>query len=257
MRIHALSMTTAATALVAATLLTGGAALADNNCPPPDTTGASSGGTAGAGTNGSKGGSAGTGGVAGTADPNTSSGANGGTNGATNANGAAGTNGAADNAANANGGSTGGGGTADTNGTAGADTNGSASGGAAATPDQVAQQYGSASGPATLLIDCGDQAKVQPQQYTLACADGTNYLTDLRWTYWSRNSARATGLQYANDCTPDCAHGTFHAYSAIVTVNQRKRLPGYHGVSYFSHMRLDYGTPRPGDLDHQDYTLTP
>lgn len=243
MRIHALS-TTAATALVAATLLTGGAALADNNCPPPDTTGASSGGTAGAGTNGSTGGSAGAGGVAGTTGPSTSTGAN----GDANANGAAGANGAGTS------GSTGGGGTADTNGSAGANTSG---GGAAATPDQVARQYGSSTGPATLLIDCGDQAKVQPQQYTLACADGTNYLTDLRWTYWNRNSARATGLQYANDCTPDCAHGTFHAYSAVVTVDQRKRLPGYHGVSYFSHMRLDYGTPRPGDLDHQDYTLTP
>lgn len=243
----ALSTTTAAAALVATTLLTGGAALADNNCPPPDISGTTGGGTADAGTNGATG-ATGTTGASGT-----NSGTN--TNGT---NGSAGTSGDASTGTDGGTAGTGGaGGGGAVNGSASADTNGTAGGGAAATPYQVARQYSADGRPATLLIDCGDRATVKPEQYTLACSDGTNYLTGLRWTYWSRNSARATGLQYANDCTPDCAHGTFHAYSAVVTVDQRKRLPHYRGVSYFSHMRLDYGTPRPGDLDHEDYTLTP
>jgi len=272
MRHHALSTTTAAaSALVATTLLTGGAAVADNNCPPPPINGSS----------GANAGTSGNGGVSGTAGPNADTNANGttdangsngggitgssGTNGTDAANsGSTGANGSAnDSADNAAGGSSGAngstgtstGGSAGTNGSAGA--NGSADGGTPMPPPQVAGSHAGGGAPATLLIDCGDRAKVKPDQYTLACGDGANYLTGLHWTHWGKYTARGTGVQHANDCTPDCAHGTFHSYSVIVTVSKRKQLANYNGVSYFSRMRLDYGTVRPGELTHQDYTLTP
>jgi hypothetical protein len=53
---------------------------------------------------------------------------------------------------------------------------------------------------------------VRPRSFTLACADGNDYLSGLAWTSWAPGLASATGVQVENDCIPYCAAGHFHRY---------------------------------------------
>jgi hypothetical protein len=63
-----------------------------------------------------------------------------------------------------------------------------------------------------VAINCQGRPQVRPRSFTLACADGNDYLSGLRWTSWAPGLARATGLQTVNDCVPYCAAGHFHRY---------------------------------------------
>jgi hypothetical protein len=63
-----------------------------------------------------------------------------------------------------------------------------------------------------VAINCQGQPQVRPRSFTLACADGNDYLSGLRWTSWAPGLASATGLQTVNDCVPYCAAGHFHRY---------------------------------------------
>ena len=63
-----------------------------------------------------------------------------------------------------------------------------------------------------------EHAHVQPARYTLACADGNDYLTGLAWTSWGPRLASATGTEHVNDCIPYCAAGHFHSYPVNVVV---------------------------------------
>ena len=65
---------------------------------------------------------------------------------------------------------------------------------------------------ATVVLNCQGRPQVRPRGFTLACADGNDYLSGLRWTSWAPGLASATGLQTVNDCVPYCAAGHFHRY---------------------------------------------
>ena len=64
-----------------------------------------------------------------------------------------------------------------------------------------------------VAINCQGGPQVRPRSFTLACADGNDYLSGLRWTSWAPGLASATGLQTVNDCVPYCAAGHFHRYA--------------------------------------------
>jgi hypothetical protein len=57
---------------------------------------------------------------------------------------------------------------------------------------------------------CGLARVSQPATITLACGDGGVQLYSLRWSHWGESTATATGTYNWNDCTPDCAGGTWH-----------------------------------------------
>ncbi|HMI27195.1 MAG TPA: hypothetical protein VK594_22155, partial [Streptosporangiaceae bacterium] len=61
-------------------------------------------------------------------------------------------------------------------------------------------------------------AHVRPGRYTLACADGNDYLSGLAWTSWGPRLASATGTEHVNDCVPYCAAGHFHSYPVNVVL---------------------------------------
>jgi hypothetical protein len=100
-----------------------------------------------------------------------------------------------------------------------------------------------------VVINCQGQAQVRPGRFTLACADGNDYLSGLAWTSWAPGLASATGLQVENDCLPYCAAGHFHRYpvdavfwGAAAAGPGRQRYtrvtllypgtrPGYHGAA--------------------------
>jgi hypothetical protein len=70
----------------------------------------------------------------------------------------------------------------------------------------------------------------------------------LVWARWGQTSATGTGVAWASDCDPDCAHGTVHR--SPVTVSLSKPLTAC-GVVMFSKVRYDYpeGSPRRGEPD--------
>jgi hypothetical protein len=63
-----------------------------------------------------------------------------------------------------------------------------------------------------VVVNCQGHARVRPGSFTLACADGNDYLSGLAWTSWAPGLASAIGVQVENDCVPYCAAGHFHRY---------------------------------------------
>ena len=62
-------------------------------------------------------------------------------------------------------------------------------------------------------------ATLEPTEIPLACADYNLRLTELTWSSWTAASANGNGTLMQNDCTPDCAGGTFHSYPTTVTLD--------------------------------------
>ena len=58
---------------------------------------------------------------------------------------------------------------------------------------------------------------VKPAQITTS-GDGSAYVDGLSWTGWGTPQATAKGSLHLDDCTPNCAQGTYTAYPATVTL---------------------------------------
>jgi hypothetical protein len=101
---------------------------------------------------------------------------------------------------------------------------------------------------ATVVLDCQGARQTKPRTYVLACGDGNNYLTGLRWTAWRAGSATARGTDVANDCVPYCAAGHFHSYPASVVLDRPKPWTGHTGVDRFSRLTLHYPGTRPAGM---------
>jgi hypothetical protein len=89
------------------------------------------------------------------------------------------------------------------------------------------------SGPAPT----GTRTAVRPASIMIACADGGLRLEDLTWTSWTAKSADAHGVLLANDCTPDCAQGTFHRFAGTFELSNPE--PSSRGV-VFSEVTATY-----------------
>lgn len=78
--------------------------------------------------------------------------------------------------------------------------------------------------------------------------DGSGYLAGrkakgkLRWSSWTSRSADATGANWVNDCTPDCARGKFHSYALALHAYRPKRLDGH---LVFTRMTVTYEHKKP------------
>jgi hypothetical protein len=70
----------------------------------------------------------------------------------------------------------------------------------------------------------------QPRTIVAACGDGNFVFTGLRWSRWSAAGAAATGTAHQNDCTPTCAGGHFHLFSARVWLG--RMLTCAHGTRH-------------------------
>jgi hypothetical protein len=93
-------------------------------------------------------------------------------------------------------------------------------------------------------------ALVRPRSIVFACADANFYAVRLRWTRWDANGARAAGVAYQNDCTPNCAAGHFHAYRLAVGLAGAaacgRSRPEFTRVSWSFLGRKPLGVPRTG-----------
>jgi hypothetical protein len=94
------------------------------------------------------------------------------------------------------------------------------------------------------MWDCERQPQVRPTSYVLACADGNDRLIDLHWTNWVPESATGTGVQYLNDCTPNCAEGHFDSYPVDIAVSGGYRSGPNEPFAY-TKILLTFTGPRP------------
>ena len=86
------------------------------------------------------------------------------------------------------------------------------------------------------LLDCvGDRPRVKPEFIALACADYGIAIHKASWTHWGDRTATASGKLAVNDCTPNCADGTFHSEPAKVTVTSIKDR---HGTYEYGRIRV-------------------
>ncbi|MGW7003290.1 hypothetical protein ACWGCW_10780 [Streptomyces sp. NPDC054933] len=101
--------------------------------------------------------------------------------------------------------------------------------------------------PNRVVVDCFYKPQVRPANFLIACADGNNYLTALRWSQWGRNSATATGRDVVNDCKPYCAAGKFHSYPATVRLDRVRQWNGQSRHWQYGRLTVTYRGARPAD----------
>ena len=63
----------------------------------------------------------------------------------------------------------------------------------------------------------------KPSRFT-PTGDGSLFFTAVRWSAYGGSVARATALGHADDCNPDCAHGSFHTAVAGVWLSRPRFL---------------------------------
>jgi hypothetical protein len=97
------------------------------------------------------------------------------------------------------------------------------------------------------LVDaeCTKPGITKPSTIILACGDGNAVLQKLTWSSWQSHSASGQGSLSQNDCTPDCADGTFHSYP--VKVSLADPVPT-DGRQYFVKVTLSFPKHRPNDV---------
>ncbi|MDR3034771.1 MAG: hypothetical protein LBV78_16995 [Kitasatospora sp.] len=92
---------------------------------------------------------------------------------------------------------------------------------------------GQSAAASPVVIDCLHRSQVRPGSFIFACADGNSGLTRMHWPTW-RSSAYGTGMQFANDCVPNCAEGKLFYFPALVVLWRPQPLPQHPGTQYFT-----------------------
>jgi hypothetical protein len=89
------------------------------------------------------------------------------------------------------------------------------------------------------------RAAYRPSFIMFACADGGYYVQHLRWKRWTTTRAVAHGVFHFNDCTPDCARGTFHKRHGKLAFSHRLWCPAIQ-KHVFRRTRITYRRPYQG-----------
>jgi hypothetical protein len=108
----------------------------------------------------------------------------------------------------------------------------------------------SAPAPRISVHDCANKALVRPREFTIFC-DGSRYLTKLSWTSWNATEATGTGVDYVDNCLPNCAQGKWTHQNAIVVLWRSRGVPHHKGQSEYTKLTVLY--PGSGRIA----TLTP
>ncbi|MEV5545726.1 hypothetical protein AB0L35_06205 [Streptomyces sp. NPDC052309] len=114
-----------------------------------------------------------------------------------------------------------------------------------ATAAPSAERTGHGHGRNPVLVDCLWKPEVRPGAFLLACGDGNSRLESLRWSHWNSWSAVARGINWLNDCKPDCASGTFRSYAVIIRLDQPRTWEKDPDLKQFTRMSLTYTDGRP------------
>jgi hypothetical protein len=107
-----------------------------------------------------------------------------------------------------------------------------------------------AAAPAISVYDCANKPVVRPKEFDIFC-DGSGALVKLAWTSWNGTEATGTGVQYVDNCLPNCAQGKWTHENAVVVLWRGEPVAHHKGQKAYSKMTLLY--PASGKTQ----TLTP
>jgi hypothetical protein len=62
-------------------------------------------------------------------------------------------------------------------------------------------------------------ATIKATEIPIACADYGIYISGILWSSWTSTSAQGSGTLHVNNCTPNCASGTFSTYPTPVSLS--------------------------------------
>jgi hypothetical protein len=102
------------------------------------------------------------------------------------------------------------------------------------------------------VYDCVNQPQVRPGNFVVFC-DGSFDLANLKWSQWNTTMATATGVEYVNNCTPNCAAGKFSHQPVDVIFWRSEPVKGHPGKYGYSRMTLLLPNQKGGS----SYTQTP
>ena len=96
---------------------------------------------------------------------------------------------------------------------------------------------------AVVLVNCQRRGVVLPSSFILACADGNDFLTGMRWVSW-RNVAYGSGVEMAKSCVPSCSASRFKRFPVLITLWRAKRR-GHSEQFKFTRLTVIYTGRRP------------
>jgi hypothetical protein len=100
------------------------------------------------------------------------------------------------------------------------------------------------------VYNCLNKPQVRPTSFDVFC-DGSNYLTKLNWSTWTLTEATGTGVEWADNCSPNCAQGKWTPSNVIVVLWRAEPVSGHNGQFGYSKMTFLYPALA------QTQTLTP
>jgi hypothetical protein len=96
---------------------------------------------------------------------------------------------------------------------------------------------------AIVLVNCQRRGLVLPSSFILACADGNDFLTGMRWVSW-RTVAYGSGVEVAKSCVPNCSASHFRRFPVLITLWRAKRR-GRTDQWKFTRLTVIYTGRRP------------
>jgi hypothetical protein len=124
----------------------------------------------------------------------------------------------------------------------------------AATAHRTSDETRASAVPPVAVYDCQNQPQVRPGTFDLFC-DGSGSFTRLRWSTWNASLATATGALYLDNCTPNCAEGTWSHRTVDLIFWRSEPVKGHPGERGYSQMTVLYPGQPVGS--HNTYTQAP
>jgi hypothetical protein len=108
--------------------------------------------------------------------------------------------------------------------------------------------------PSVAVYNCVNKPQVRPGTFDVFC-DGSGYFTHLTWSNWNASMATATGVEYINNCEPNCAQGHFSHQNVDVIFWRSEPVAHHPGERGYSQMTVLYPNQKTGS--HNTYTSAP
>jgi hypothetical protein len=108
--------------------------------------------------------------------------------------------------------------------------------------------------PSVAVYSCVNKPQVRPGTYYMFC-DGSAYFTKLHWSTWNTSTATATGVEYIDNCAPNCAAGKWSHQSVDLIFWRSLPVKGHPGKRGYSQMTVLY--PYRAIGNHSTYTQVP
>lgn len=91
----------------------------------------------------------------------------------------------------------------------------------------------------------------KPARIIVSCADANFTIQEISWRSWTNGRAVGTGTARVNDCTPDCAQGTFQTYPVRVTLSTPKQCRSGKPLQ-FVRIATTFTAARPAGFPRND-----